>query len=420
MKSPPRKAGVWFILVTVLLDVMGVGLIIPVLPALVGEFTTSRDAMAYWYGALGASYGIMQFLVAPTLGALSDRFGRRKLLLLAVSGLGLSFMFMGLANSLIMMLIARSIGGASAATVSVSSAYIADVMPPEQRSRGFGLIGAMFGLGFIIGPIVGGLLGDVNLRWPFYASAFLCFLNVLFGWLVLPESLPPEQRSAFAWSRANPFAAFRGLSQSSGSGALILAFALTNLANFILHSTFVLYTTQRFAWTPSQNGVALFVVGVAGVIAQGFLLGRMVKRWGERQVALLGLSSAVIALVAYGITDSGTVLLIIIFVNLLSGLPVPAIKGIISRAFDANRQGVTMGALDSINGLMTVIGPLVGTAMLAQVAHLPTDDWRLGLSFYVSALLQAICWVLVWRWRPLLNSTPTHSPDSLLSQKLRD
>ncbi len=397
--APPRKAGVWFVLVTVLLDVMGVGLIIPVLPALVGEFTRSPDALAYWYGALGAAYGLMQFLVAPTLGALSDRFGRRKILLLAVSGLGLSFTLMGLSNSLLMMLVARIVGGASAATVSVSSAYMADVLPPQERSRGFGLIGAMFGFGFIVGPIVGGLLGDINLRWPFYAAAFLCFLNVLFGLFVLPESLPVERRSPFSWKRANPFLAFKGLSQTGGLGPLILAFALTNLSNFILHSTFVLYTTLRFSWTPSQNGLAMFVVGIAGVIVQGFLLGRIVKRWGERQATLVGLTSATLGFVAYGLTSSGTLLLIIILANMFAGLVVPALKGIISQSFDASKQGATMGALDSINGLMTVVGPLLGTALLAQVSAMPSTDWRLGLSFYVSAVLQAICWVLVWRWR---------------------
>jgi MFS transporter, DHA1 family, tetracycline resistance protein len=400
LTAAPRRAGIWFVLVTVLLDVMGVGLIIPVLPALVGEFATSPDAIAYWYGALGASYGLMQFLVAPSLGALSDQFGRRKILLLAVSGLGLSFMLMGLANSLLMLLLSRMVGGAFAATVSVSSAYIADIMPEDQRSRGFGLIGAMFGLGFIIGPIAGGLLGDINLRWPFYGAALLCLVNLLFGFFVLPESLAIERRSRFAWARANPFSALRGLSQTSGLGVLVVAFALTNLSNFILHSTFVLFTTQRFNWTPSQNGLAMFVVGVASVIAQGFLLGRMVKRWGERQTALISLASASIALVAYGLTTSGLVLLMIILVNLCSGLAIPALKGIISRSFDASRQGSTLGTLDSINGLMTVVGPILGTVILAQVAHVPANDWRLGSSFYVSALLQAICWLLVWRWRP--------------------
>lgn len=396
--KPARKAGVSFVLVTVLLDVMGVGLIIPVLPALVGEFTQSRDALAYWYGAMGAAYGLMQFLVAPTLGAMSDRFGRRKILLLALSGLGCSFLLMALSSSLAMLLFARIVGGASAATVSVASAYIADVTPPEQRSRGFGLIGAMFGLGFIVGPIVGGLLGDLNVRWPFFAAAALCFVNLMFGALVLPESLPPERRSAFAWARANPFTAFRGLSQAAGLSALIWAFALTNLSQFILHSTFVMHTEHRFGWTPSQNGLAMFMVGVASVIAQGFVLGRFVQRWGEQRATVVGMISATLALIAYGLTTSGTLMLMVILANLLAGLAAPALKGIISKSFDALRQGATMGALDSINGLMTVIGPLVGTVMIAQVAHLPAHDWRLGLSFYVSAALQMAALVLVWRW----------------------
>lgn len=396
--AQPRKAGISFVLVTVLLDVMGIGLIIPVLPALVGDFVSSRDLAAYWYGVLGAAYGLMQFLVAPFLGALSDRFGRRPVLLIALSGLCLSFLLMGFSGSITMLLIARIVGGASAATLAVSSAYVSDVTSEADRSRGFGMIGATFGVGFIFGPVLGGLMGDFDHRWPFFTAAALCLLNLLWGLLVLPESLPPERRTAFRMSQANPFGALRGLARSGAVNLLVIAFAFTNLAQFILHSVWVLYTEQRFAWTPSQNGLALLLVGLASVVVQGFVLGRFVKRWGERRAVLVGMISGTIALVCYGLASSGTMLLLVILANLLSGLALPALKAIISKAFDATRQGATLGALDSINGIMTVIGPLLGTSLLAQVSHLPATDWRLGLSFYLAAVLQAVSLVLVWRW----------------------
>lgn len=397
-KTSARKAGLPFVLVTVLLDVMGIGLIIPVLPALVGEFTGSRDSLAFWYGVLGAAYGLMQFLVAPLLGALSDRFGRRKILLVALTGLGTSLLLQGFATSLAMLFAARLISGATAATISVSSAYVADITTDSDRSRGFGLIGAMFGLGFIIGPVLGGLVGDLNHRWPFFMAAGLCFLNVMFGLFVLPESLPPERRTRFSLARANPLAALRGLNDAKGIGALVLAFAFTNLAQFILHSVWVLYTETRFGWTPSQNGLALFLVGVAGVVVQGYLLSRVVGRWGEQRTVLVGMVFGTLAFLSYGLATSGGVLLATIAVTFLSGLAAPALKSMISKRFDARRQGITMGALDSINGMMTVIGPLLGSLILAQVTHLPAGDWRMGSSFFLSALLQAASLLLVWRW----------------------
>lgn len=387
-----------FVLVTVLLDVMGIGLIIPVLPALVGEFTGTRDSLAFWYGVLGAAYGLMQFLVAPLLGALSDQFGRRKILLVALTGLGTSLLLQGFATSLAMLFAARLISGATAATISVSSAYVADVTTVENRSRGFGLIGAMFGLGFIIGPVVGGLVGDIHHRWPFFMAAGLCFLNVLFGLFVLPESLPLDRRTRFSLARANPLSALRGLRDAKGIGALVLAFAFTNLAQFILHSVWVLYTETRFGWTPSQNGLALFLVGVTGVVVQGYLLSRIVARWGEQRAVLVGMVFGTLAFLSYGLATAGGVLLATIVVTFLSGLAAPALKSMISKGFDARRQGITMGALDSINGMMTVIGPLLGSLILAQVTHLPADDWRMGSSFFLSALLQATSLFLVWRW----------------------
>lgn len=392
-----RSAALGFIMVTALLDVMGIGLIIPVLPALVGEFTASRELQSYWYGALAASYGLMNFFASPLLGALSDRFGRRPVLLISIFGLGVDFLLQALAPSLAWLLLARLIGGVTGAGFSVSSAYVADITPPEKRSAGFGMLGAMFGIGFIIGPMLGGLLGAHNVRWPFYAAAALSALNWLYGVFVLPESLPLEKRSALDWRKLNPFAAFAGLRKVSGVGPLVAVFTLTNLAQFILHSTWVLYTGFRFGWGPGENGIALFVVGLASAIVQGILLSRLLKLLGEANLAIAGLASGAIAFVFYGLAQQGWMMYAIIFANLLSFAVAPALQSLVSKAFAPSQQGYVMGSLSSINSLVMVAAPLLGTAMLAQVSHLPAQDWRLGVTFFLSAALQLVALGLAWR-----------------------
>ena len=225
-----RSPAVGFVLVNVFLDVLGIGLIIPVLPALVGQFTADAQHQSYWYGALVASYGLMQFIFSPVLGALSDRLGRRPVLLVSITGLGIDFLLMAFASSLPMLLAARVVGGITAATMSVSNAYIADITPPDQRGRGFGLLGAAFGMGFIVGPLLGGVLGAIDLRWPFFAAAALALVNALYGVFVLPESLPPARRVAFSLARANPFSALRALGAARGVGALLWVYALMVLS----------------------------------------------------------------------------------------------------------------------------------------------------------------------------------------------
>lgn len=393
-----RTAGIPFVLVTVFLDVMGFGLIIPVLPALVGEFTTSRDLQSYWYGVLAAAWGITQFASAPLLGALSDRYGRRPLLLVSIFGLGIDFILQALASSLWMLALARIIGGFTAATFSVSSAYIADVTPPEGRARGFGMIGAVFGLGFIFGPMLGGLLGDADIRLPFYAAACLSLLNWLYGYFVLPESLPPDKRTAFRLAKCNPFSALKDLVELKGAGGLAVVFALTNLANFILHATWVLYTELRFGWGPRDNGIALFVVGVMAALVQGVLLGRILQAWGERCAAIVGLAMGAFAFALYGLATQGWMLYAIIAVTFLSNIAGPAMQAMVSKAVDAARQGITMGALNGLSSVMAVFAPLIGTAVLAQVSHLPPGDWRIGATFFLSALLQVLAFSIAIRY----------------------
>ena len=392
-----RRAAVPFILVAVLLDVIGFGLIIPVLPSLVGEFTGNREAQSYWYGILTATYGVMQFVCAPLLGALSDRYGRRPVMLFAIAGLGLDFLLMAVAPSLVWLLVARIIGGATAANFSVANAYVADVSAPEARAKSMGMIGAAFGIGFIIGPVLGGVLGGIDLRLPFYVAASLALLNVLYGFFVLPESLPVERRAPFSLAKANPFSALKGLVELRGVGGLVWVYAFTILAQFILHSTWVLFTTFRFGWGPRENGLSLFVVGLAAALVQGVLLGPMLKRFGDARTTMIGLTSGAITFVLYGLAQQGWMMYAIIAANCMAFAVGPALQGLISKNVDPRAQGITMGSLSAVASLMTVAAPLIGTSLLAQVSHLPPSDWRVGAPFFVSAVLQVASLVLAMR-----------------------
>ncbi|MGH6622724.1 MAG: TCR/Tet family MFS transporter [Burkholderiaceae bacterium] len=392
-----RTPSIVFILITVLVDVMGIGLLLPVVPALVGEFTTSRDAQTLWYGALMIAFGLSQFLCAPLLGALSDRYGRRPVLLVSIAGLGTMFFLSTVVTSLGALLATRIFGGALAANFSVANAYVADISTPEDRAKSFGMIGAAFGVGFIVGPAVGGLLGAIDIRLPFYASAVLALANFLYGWFVLPESLPADRRKAFSLASANPFVAFAGLSRLKSVGSLVIVIALFTLAQFILHGTWVLFTEFRFGWGPRENGLSLTVVGITAALVQGGLLGWLLKRLGERRVVLFGMISGLLAYTAYGLVTVGWVMYAVIFANLLGFAVGPALNAIVSKAADPREQGLAMGALSSLGSLMAVIAPLLGAPLLAAVSHLPASDWRVGAPFFMSALLQAIALALAAR-----------------------
>ena len=379
-----------FILVVVFIDVLGIGLAMPVLPMLVGDYTASRELQSYWYGALIIAYALMQFICAPLLGALSDRFGRRPVILASIFGLGLHYLLLALAPSLWFMLFARVLGGITGASFSVANAYASDVTPAEGRAKSFGLIGAAFGLGFICGPMLGGLLGSIDLHLPFYAAAGLALVNGLYGAFIVPESLPPERRAPFAIRRANPFAAFLALSRHREIGHLVVVFALVVLAQLILQTTWVLFTHFRFGWGPRENGFALFCVGLVAAVVQGVLLGRLLRWFGEVRLALLGLAVGTVAYLAYGLATRGWMMYAIIVANFVSFAAAPALQGIVSNAVGPREQGVTMGALSSLNSIMFVVAPAIGTSLLAQVSHLPPSDWRVGVTFYVSAVLQLI------------------------------
>lgn len=386
-----------FILITVFVDMLGIGLMLPVLPALVGELAGSPDLQSYWYGALMVTFGVAQFLAMPLLGALSDRYGRRPVLLLSIFGLGIAYLISATTQSLVVLLLSRIISGGTSASFTVANAYVADITTPAERSKGFGAIGAAFGLGFIVGPALGGILASDDIRLPFWIAAGMALLNCLYGWFVLPESLPLERRRKLKLSQANPFGALKHLKGLQGVGLLIIVYSFILLAQWILQTTWVLYTSFRFQWQPSDNGMALCLVGLMAVLAQGVFMGSLLKRFGEQKLAMMAMTSAMIASIGYGLIDQSWMLYLLITANFLSFTASPALQGLISKAAHETEQGLTQGALNSIASLMTVIAPLIGTPLLGMVSTLPPDDWRLGATFFVSAGLQLIAILLARR-----------------------
>jgi MFS transporter, DHA1 family, tetracycline resistance protein len=384
-----RTAAMPFIMIAALIDMISIGLIIPVLPALVGSLTGTQTDQALWYGAVTFTFSFANFFGSPILGALADSYGRRPILLVGFCGLMLSFLATALATSMIVLLGIRLVAGAMQANLSVANAYVADISPPEQRARRFGMLGSMFGVGFILGPVLGGLLGSINLRLPFVVAGSLAFLNLLYGFFVLPESLPPSGRHAFEWRVANPFGALRRLSLLKGAAPLAVVVACCALAQFVLYTCWVLYTTFKFGWGPRDNGWSLAAVGVVSAVVQGLLLGRILRHISVRRLAVLGLLSSTIAYLLWGAATHGWMMYAIIFVNLLGATVSSTIQSIISSAADAHDQGKTLGAVGGLNSLMAVIAPAVGAPLLTMVSHLPKGDWRIGAPFYFCALLQA-------------------------------
>ena len=339
-----RKPAMVFILLTVLIDMMAIGLIVPVLPLLVGTFTRSTTEQTFWFGAVALSFGLANFFASPVLGALSDKYGRRPVLLLGFSGLALSFIVTGLATALWMLIVVRLFSGAMQANAAVANAYVADITAPEDRARRFGLIGAMFGLGFTLGPVLGGLLGSIDLHLPFFVAGGLAVLNWLYGFFVLPESLPPSRRRPLDWRRTNPFAALKGLGRLQGVESLVVVIGLAALAQFTLHNSFVLYTTFKFGWGPAQNGWALFAVGLMSVLVQGFLLKHLLHRFSARTLAVSGLAASTLTYFAFGAATQGWMMFVIIVVgNMLGGGASAVIQGQVSNAADSHSQGQTMG-----------------------------------------------------------------------------
>lgn len=386
-----RKAGMVFILVTVLLDVLGFGVIIPVLPQLVTDFTDGDPSRAaLYYGLIASSFAAMQFLFAPMLGSLSDRFGRRPVILLALFGFGVSYLVMGLAPSLAWLFAARVFAGITGASFTTANAYVADVSDASNRAQNFGMIGAVFGLGFIAGPALGGLLGHVGPRVPFFASAAIVGVNLVYGLVVLPESLPREQRRAFSWGRASPAGGLFNLGRYPLVASLAVSFALFSLAQRGLETIWVLYTRYRYGWMELENGLALALVGVMAAVVQGVLIRKIIPRTGERRAVLIGLGISSAAMVLYGLAPSGSSMLAVVVVGSLGGIAGPAIQGIVAGSIPSSEQGSVQGTLTSLMSLTAIVAPLISTQLFS---YFTSDGAPLdlpGAPFFSGALFMGL------------------------------
>ena len=403
-----RRAALVFIFFVVLIDVLAFGLIIPVLPKLIEQFAGGDTAhAAYWVGAFGTIFAAIQFVTSPIQGALSDRFGRRPVILLSCLGLGLDFVFMALAPTLAWLLVGRIISGVTSASFTTANAYVADVVPPEQRAKSYGMIGAAFGIGFTVAPAIGGWLGEIDLRLPFWFAAGLALLNFAYGLFVLPESLPKDKRSArFDWSHANPVGSIGLLRQYPMVLGLAVVVFLANLAHYVYPSVFVLFAGYRFDWGPQQVGWVLAVVGVCSIIVNAVLVGRIVQRLGERRTLMLGLSCGVVGFTIYGLTGNGWLWLLGIPVSALWALAAPATQALITREVGPKVQGRIQGALMSLVSMAGILGPSLFAGSFgyfiddASPVHLPGAPWL------IAGVLLAGAVVIAWWKAPRTAPVP--------------
>jgi DHA1 family tetracycline resistance protein-like MFS transporter len=397
--TPPagRRAAVIFIFVTVLIDILSFGVIIPVLPHLIERLAGGgvvRAAM--WVGVFGTLFAAIQFVCSPIQGALSDRFGRRPVVLLSNLGIGVDFLFMALVNSIPLLLIGRFFSGAFAASFSTANAYIADITPPDKRAASYGFLGAAFGIGFIIGPAIGGILGDIDLRLPFYAAALLALTNFCYGFFILPESLPPQRRSAkLDWSHANPLGSLFLLKRYRQVFGLATIVLLSNFAHYVFQSVFVLYADYRYGWGERQVGYTLALVGVCNAFVQAWLVRKLVPRIGERATLLTGLIFGGLGFACMALAGNGPLFLVSIPLLALWGLAGPATQALMTSRVDPHEQGRLQGAVSSLASLAGIFAPTVFTQVFALFIsehaplRLPGAPFLLSAGLLIAGLILA-------------------------------
>ncbi|MEW5850217.1 MAG: TCR/Tet family MFS transporter [Myxococcota bacterium] len=398
-------------MVTLLLDVLGLGLIIPVLPKLVTSFGGGDiSESSGTFGWFVAVYALMQFLFSPVLGSLSDMYGRRPIILLSLMGAGLDYLMMAFAPSLEWLFVGRVISGITGANITAVNAYIADVSPPEKRAQSFGLLGAVFGIGFILGPALGGLLGGMGPRVPFMVASALNLLNAAYGFFILPESLPRERRTALQLNKANPLATLGVLGRYPMVLGLAVTFVLVSLAHQGLQSTWVLYTTYRYHWTEMQNGLSLSVVGICAAVVQGGLTGVLVKKVGERRALLLGMAITSVAFILYGVATEGWMLYAFLAVGSLGGIAGPSAQSLISRHVSPKEQGAVQGALAGLMSLTGIAGPVFFTHLFGYFTSARAPLQVPGVAFFAGAFFAALAVVFTMRSFARLPEEPTGSP----------
>jgi MFS transporter, DHA1 family, tetracycline resistance protein len=404
--APMRRAALAFIFVTVMLDMLALGMIIPVLPKLVERFMGGNTAAAAEvFGLFNTAWALMQFLFSPLIGALSDRFGRRPVILLSNFGLGVDYVLMALAPTLPWLFVGRVISGITTASISTAYAYVADVTPPERRAKSFGILGAAFGMGFVLGPALGGVLGAIEPRLPFWVAAVFSLVNALYGLFVLPESLTSDKRGAFDLRRANPLGALKLLRSHAELFGLAAANFLVNLSHVVFPSVFVLYAGYRYGWDEQMVGLTMAAFGVSSMIVQAGLVGPVVKLFGERRALLIGLLFGVAGLTMFGLASTGAAFLIGLPVMALWGFAGPAAQGLMTRRVSPTEQGQLQGANNSIMGIANLVGPVIFSLTFAH-AIAGGSATLAGAPFLLSAAMLLASAALAWHATRARSSSP--------------
>jgi DHA1 family tetracycline resistance protein-like MFS transporter len=392
-----RKHALAFIAVTLLLDTIGFGLIMPVYPRLLVELTGESLSRAAVYGGwLGFVYAAIQFISAPILGNLSDRYGRRRVLLFAVGALGIDYIVMGLAPTLAWLFVGRAIAGAAGASFTPAYAYVADISPPEKRAQNFGVVSAAFGIGFIIGPAIGGLLGTLGSRAPFFAAALLSLINFSYGFFVLPESLPPERRRAFEWRRANPLGTLAQMKKHPVVLGLLCALFLWGLGNQVMPSTWAFYTKFRFGWSEAMIGASFAAVGVVMASSQAIVMRLLVPRLGERRAALIGILSGMIGYAGFGLATTSWMMFAFLATWFFAAIVMPTTVALMSHRVSPDAQGELQGAVASLFSLAAIMGPPLMSHLFARFSAPESSVHVPGAAFLAAAVLAFACLVIFW------------------------
>lgn len=386
-----KQAALIFIFATVLIDIIGIGLIIPILPKLFEEVAGLNPSEGSFIGgALIATYGVMQFFFAPVLGGLSDKYGRRPLLLLALMGLGIDYLIIVFSPTLEWFFVARIIAGICGSSVTVANAYIADISEPENKAKNFGMIGAAFGLGFIVGPVIGGFLGEIGTRIPFMIAAALAFVNMIYGYFVIPESLPKEDRREFSWKRANPFGTFRQIWNYKRIIGLLVSMFFIYVAANATHTNWSYFTSEKFGWSPLDIGLSLSFVGIMVAIVQGGLVGPIVKKIGEVNAIYTGFIFNAFGLFMMGVVPYGWMVYLVIVPYAFGGLAGPSLQSIMTSEVPKNSQGELQGGIASIMTLTAIVGPLLMTGVFKYYTNPENEIYFPGAPFMVGTVIAIV------------------------------
>lgn len=391
-----RKPALIFIFITLLLDIIGFGIIVPILPHYISELTGANNSNASLYGGmLMFAFAIMQFIFSPVLGNLSDRYGRRPILLISLFGFFLNYIIMAVAPNIVWLFVGRIMAGVSGASITTASAYIADISTPEKRAQNFGMIGAAFGLGFIIGPVIGGLFGHLGPRVPFVAAAILTFLNLLYGYFVLPESLNKNNRRKFQFKRANPIGSLKFLLRYPIIASLVISLVCVYISAHATQSTWTFFTKEVFKWEPGMIGVSLAIVGVMVAFVQGWLIRIVNPKLGQKKTIFLGMALYTIGFILIAFSTNAWMLFIVLIPFCLGGIANPAIQGVISNQVPSNEQGELQGALTSIMSLTSIVGPVLMTGLFSYFTGNHAPVYLPGAPFLMGALLVIISLIFV-------------------------